>query len=148
MHRRKLYLLTLVAGGMSLGHHLDHVVRGNHVGWPVSGEVNAFTASLAIYPIVVTGLLLYRAGIVGAGFWALVSSGGAAFLGFLHFGPMAIEPPADIIDLYASPILGWFWFSWLVAFVALLAITSTYETRLWYAERRTGSVLGTGRAGS
>ena len=139
MHRRTLYTLTLLAAGMSLGHHLDHVIRGNHVGWPVSGEINAFTASLVIYPIIVTGLALYRARIVGPGFWALVSGGGALFLGAIHFSPMAIEPPADIIDRYASPVVGWFWFTWLVAFVALLAITCVYEVRAWYAGRRAAS---------
>jgi hypothetical protein len=45
---------------MSLGHHLDHLIRGNAVGWPVTEEVNAFTASLVVYPIIIIGLLLYR----------------------------------------------------------------------------------------
>ena len=75
-----LYRLTWLALAMSLGHHLDHLIRGNAVGWPVTDEVNAFTASLVVYPIIVIGLLLYRAGRVGPGFWALVSGGGAAFV--------------------------------------------------------------------
>jgi hypothetical protein len=38
-----LYRLTWLALVLSLGHHLDHLIRGNAVGWPVTGEVNAFT---------------------------------------------------------------------------------------------------------
>jgi hypothetical protein len=70
MHRRILYQLTWLAATMSL----DHLIRGNAVGWPLTEEVNAFTASLVVYPIIATGLLLYHAGRVGPGFWALVSA--------------------------------------------------------------------------
>jgi DMSO/TMAO reductase YedYZ heme-binding membrane subunit len=69
MHSRTLYRLTYLAAAMSLGHHLDHVIRHNAVGWPLTDQVNAFTFSLVIYPIIVTGLLLYRAGRVGARWW-------------------------------------------------------------------------------
>ena len=60
MHRRILYQLTWVAAAMSLGHHLDHLIRHNAVGWPLTEEVNAFTASLVVYPVIATGLLLYK----------------------------------------------------------------------------------------
>jgi hypothetical protein len=80
MHRRILYGLTYLAATLSLAHHIDHVIRHNAVGWPLTGEVNAFTMSLIIYPIIITGLLLYQAGRVGPGFWALVSGGGAVFV--------------------------------------------------------------------
>jgi hypothetical protein len=131
-----LYRLTWLAAAMSLGHHLDHLIRGNAVGWPVTEEVNAFTASLIVYPIIAAGLLLYRAGRVGPGFWALVSGGGAVFVGAVHFGPAAVEPPELILDPYDPPLLGWLAFGWLVAFVAVLAITSVYETRVWWQQRR------------
>jgi len=136
MHRRILYQLTWLAAAMSLGHHLDHLIRGNAVGWPLTEEVNAFTASLVVYPIIATGLLLYHAGRVGPGFWALVSGGGAAFVAAVHFGPAAVEPPELILDHYQPPILGWLAFGWLVAFVAVLAITPVYETRLWAQQRQ------------
>jgi hypothetical protein len=131
-----LYRLTWLAAAMSLGHHVDHLIRGNAVGWPVTEEVNAFTASLIVYPIIAAGLLLYRAGRVGPGFWALVSGGGAVFVGAVHFGPAAVEPPELILDHYDPPLLGWLAFGWLVAFVAVLAITSVYETRVWWQQRR------------
>jgi len=136
MHDRTLYRLTLLAAAMSLGHHLDHLIRGNAVGWPVTGQVNAFTASLLVYPVIITGLLLYRAGRVGPGFWALVSGGGAAFVAAVHFGPAAVEPPELILDHYQTPVLGWLAFAWLLIFVAVLAITCVYETRLWAQQRQ------------
>lgn len=149
MHRRILYWLTCLAAAMSLGHHVDHVIRDNAVGWPLTDEVNAFTFSLIVYPVIATGLLLYRAGRVGPGFWALVSGGGAAFVGAVHFGPSAVEPPELILDHYDPPILGWLAFTWLVAFVTLLAVTSLYETRLWWRQRRarhaTQPAAGAGR---
>jgi hypothetical protein len=136
MHDRTLYRLTWLAAALSLGHHLDHLIRGNAVGWPVTGQVNAFTISLVVYPIIIIGLLLYRAGRVGPGFWALVSGGGAVFVSVVHFGPAAVEPPELILDHYDTPILGWLAFGWLVVFVTVLVITCVYETRLWAQQRQ------------
>jgi hypothetical protein len=136
MHSRTLYRLTWLAAALSLGHHLDHVIRHNAVGWPLTDQVNAFTLSLVVYPVIATGLLLYRAGRVGPGFWALVSGGGAVFVSAVHFGPSAVEPPEMILGGYGLSILGWLAFAWLVTFVAVLAITSLYETRLWWRQRQ------------
>jgi hypothetical protein len=136
MHDRTLYRLTWLAAALSLGHHLDHLIRHNAVGWPVTDQVNAFTASLIVYPVIITGLLLYRAGRVGPGFWALVSGGGAVFVAAVHFGPAAVEPPQLILDPYQPSILGWLAFGWLVTFVTVLAITCLYETRLWTQRRQ------------
>ena len=136
MHSAVLYRLTYLAAAMSLGHHLDHAIRHNAVGWPLTEEVNTFTWSLGIYPIIGTGLLAYRAGRVGPGFWALVSGGGAAFVSAVHFGPVAVEPPERILGGYDPPVLGWLAFAWLVTFVAVLAITCLYETRLWWQQRK------------
>ena len=136
MHSRTLYRLTWLAAALSLGHHLDHVIRHNAVGWPLTDQVNAFTLSLVVYAVIATGLLLYRAGRVGPGFWALVSGGGAVFVSAVHFGPSAVEPPEMILGGYGLSILGWLAFAWLVTFVAVLAITSLYETRLWWRQRQ------------
>jgi hypothetical protein len=145
---RRLYLLIALAVIMSVGHHVDHVIRGNNVGWPIDSEVNAFTFSLLIYPLILIGLLLYRAGRVGPGFWVFVSAGGALFLGFIHFAPAAIEPPREIVDPYDSPVLGWLALAWLVAFIGVLAFTSLYEARLQRRRRRdSGGSRRAGRAG-
>ena len=133
---RGLYVLIGLALLFAIGHHVDHVIRGNHVGWPINGQVNAFTYSLGIYPAILTGLLLYRACVVGPGFWIFLSAGGALFLAAIHFGPFAIEPPQDIIGLYEPPILGWLAFGWLVGLIAVLIIATVYEIRLWLSAHR------------
>lgn len=130
-----LYRLTYLAALLSLGHHIDHAIRGNHGGWPLTGDVNAFTYSLSIYPAILIGLYLYRTGRVGPGFWVFLSGGGLIFLTAIHLSPIAIEPPGDIIGMYDPPILGWFAFAWLLALLAVLTITCAYELRLWLGER-------------
>jgi hypothetical protein len=127
---RVLYGLIALAVVLSLGHHIDHVIRGNNVGWPVEPEVNAFTYSLAIYPLILSGLILHRAGRVGPGFWAFLSGGGALFLAVIHFAPEAIEPPSEIVDPYDVAAFGWLAFAWLVVFVGVLVFTFAYELRL------------------
>jgi hypothetical protein len=42
MQDRILYRLTWLAMALSLGHHLDHLIRGDAVGWSLTDEVNAF----------------------------------------------------------------------------------------------------------
>jgi len=133
---RMLYGLIFVAMLMSLGHHIDHVIRGNHVGWPLTEHVTPFTYSLGVYPLIVLGLYLYASGRVGPGFWALLSGSGALFVAAIHFGPAAVEPPADIINLYEPRILGWLAFVWLVVFVMVLVATCLYELRLWFRQRK------------
>jgi hypothetical protein len=127
---RVLYGLIALAVVLSLGHHIDHVIRGNNVGWPVDPEVNAFTYSLAIYPLIVIGLILHRAGKVGPGFWAFLSGGGALFLAVIHFAPDSIEPPSEIVDPYDVAAFGWLALAWLVVFVGALVFTFAYELRL------------------
>ena len=136
--RTVIYRLTLLAAAMSLGHHLDHVIRGNAIGWPLTPDVNAFTISLGIYPVLATGLLLTWRGLVGPGFWALLSGGGAAFVSAVHFGPLAVEPPELIHAGHDSAAVGWVAFAWLIGFVGVLIVTCVYEARAWYNERRTG----------
>jgi hypothetical protein len=139
MHDRRLYILTFIAMFMSVGHHIDHIIRGTHVGWPLTPEINAFTFSLAIYPAILLGLWLYSTYRVGPGFWVFLSGGGAIFLGVIHFGPGAVEPPQAIIGPYEQAAVGWFAFAWLVALVGVLVVTSLYELSLWLRQRRSGA---------
>jgi hypothetical protein len=130
---RILYGLVFLAMFMSLGHHIDHVIRGNNVGWPLTEHVTPFTYSLGIYPLILLGL--YASGRVGPGFWAILSGSGALFVAAIHFGPAAVEPPAEIINLYEPRIVGWLAFLWLMVFVGVLVATCLYELRSWFAQR-------------
>src|SRR5215469_11665673 len=42
--------------GFGLLHHIDHVLRVDHSGWPFRPEVNPFTFSLLAYPILLFAL--------------------------------------------------------------------------------------------
>lgn len=132
-----LYGLIALAGLLSVGHHLDHAIRGNHLGWPLTAEVTPFTYSLGVYPLILLGLFLYRSRRVGPGYWALLSGAGVLFVGATHFGPAALEPPADIIALYEPRLIGWFAFAWLVVFVAVLVGLGLYGAYWWSRQRRT-----------
>ncbi len=136
MQNRILYGLIYLATFMSLGHHIDHIIRGNNVGWPLTEHVTPFTYSLGVYPLIILGLYLYASGRVGPGYWAILSGSGALFVAAIHFGPAAVEPPADIINLYEPRIVGWLAFAWLVVFVAVLVVTSLYEGYSWFRQRR------------
>lgn len=48
--RRSLALLG-VATIVGLIHHTDHVLRGDHSGWPFASQVTPFTFSLVVYPL-------------------------------------------------------------------------------------------------
>ena len=131
-----LYGLIILAGLLSVGHHLDHAIRGNHLGWPFTAEITPFTYSLGVYPLIFLGTFLYRSRRVGPGYWVLLSGAGVLFVGATHFGPAALEPPADIIALYEPRLIGWFAFAWLVVFVAVLAGMCLYGAYRWSQQRR------------
>lgn len=128
---RRLLQLIVVSTVFGLGHHLDHIIRGNHVGWPVTPEINAFTYSLSIYPIIVVGLYVTLRDRVGARYWFVVAFIGLGMLGTIHLGPWAIEPPHDIINPYQSPILGYLALAWLLGLLGTLLITAVYAGRQW-----------------
>jgi hypothetical protein len=125
------YLLFGAATLLGAAHHVDHVVRGNHVGWPVGPEVNPFTYSLAIYPLVGLGFALAYTGRAGVRYWAGVMTAGVGMLVFFHLSPWAVEPPADVILPYANPVVGYLAFGLLLALIAVTAVGVAYTLLLW-----------------
>jgi hypothetical protein len=53
----KLGLLTLALGVL---HHIDHVLRVDHSGWPFTPAVTPFTYSLSVYPAI--AIILFARG--------------------------------------------------------------------------------------
>jgi hypothetical protein len=127
----RLYALIAIPTLLGVAHHVDHVVRGNHVGWPVAPEVNSFTYSLVIYPVIGLGLYLTVTDRVGARYWVGTAAFGAVLLWFFHFSPWAVEPPADVILPYANPLVGYAAFAVLIALVCSLLVTTGYATYRW-----------------
>ena len=68
--RLRRWLLIAAASVTIFGffHHVDHVVRGNHSGWPFEQEVTPFTFSLLIYALLLPGLYLTWRGRLMAGY--------------------------------------------------------------------------------
>ena len=52
-HKNILYY-TIGLTFISILHHIDHILRYDHSGWPFKPNVNAFTFSLVVYPIIFT----------------------------------------------------------------------------------------------
>ena len=50
--------LILLAAGLGILHHTDHVLRFDHSGWPFRPEVSPFTYSLLVYPLLLAVFLL------------------------------------------------------------------------------------------
>ena len=71
-------------------HHVDHVIRGNHSGWPFQEEVTPFTFSLLIYVLLLPGLYLTARGRLMAGYWLFTAFVGLALVVWVHFVPTGI----------------------------------------------------------
>ena len=130
-------LLALVGLAMAVGglHHLDHVIRGNHVGWPVVPEVTTFTFSLAFYPLVALGLVLTLAGRVDVRYWLAVSAGGLLTVSLVHFGPWAIEPPHHVTGPHESALASTLALTVVGALIGTLLVATGYAAFRWRADR-------------
>src|SRR3712207_5270034 len=80
-------------------HHVDHVVRGNHSGWPFEEAVTPFTFSLLIYALLLPGLYLTMQGRLMAGYWLFTAIAALALVLSVHFVGAEREAPAR--DIYA-----------------------------------------------
>ena len=85
-------------------HHIDHIVRGNHIGWPFSRIATPFTFSLLVYPALLAGIYLTRRRRAWAGYWLAVAVPILALVVFVHLIPHAgYEAPPDLYIPYADP---------------------------------------------
>ncbi|WP_436347502.1 hypothetical protein [Natronorubrum sp. FCH18a] len=135
----RLSVLIVLATVFGIGHHLDHIVRGNHVGWPLIPEITVFTYTLLIYPLLVIGLYLTLTERVGAGYWAVLLGTLLLVVTVVHFGPWAIEPPADILGPYENVYVGYGAVAWLLGFVGTLLAGTVYSVHRWRCTRSTAS---------
>jgi hypothetical protein len=106
--RRLLLIFASSATVFGVLHHVDHVVRGNHSGWPFQAEVTPFTFSLLIYALILPGIYMTAKGKRVAGYHLFVAVVGLALLGGVHFVPTGEQesPIHDIYMVYESPVAG------------------------------------------
>ena len=133
---RLFYVFVLLPTVLGAVHHLDHIVRGNHVGWPLTPEVNAVTDSLAIYPLLAVSLYLTVTERAEAGYWAGFLVFSAGMLAYFHISPWAVEPPQDVIVPYDSAVFGYAAFVVVLALIASTVVGSVYGAVLWYRTER------------
>jgi hypothetical protein len=119
--------LLFAAAGVAIFavlHHVDHVIRGNHSGWPFQEAVTPFTFSLLIYALLLPGLYLSSRGRLMAGYWLFTAMAGLALVVWVHFVPTADyeAPMEDIYAVYGSALLG------LLALVVLAGLVSSLVT--------------------
>ena len=78
--RTKLRIRLLIAAAcvtiFAILHHVDHVIRGNHSGWPFQEAVTPFTFSLLSYALLLPGLYLTAKGGLMAGYWLFTAGAG------------------------------------------------------------------------
>lgn len=135
----KFRISLLVAAGCTTAfgimHHVDHVVRGNHSGWPFEQAITPFTFSLLIYALLLPGLYLTARGRLMARYWLFTSVVGLALVIWVHFIPTGDyeAPIEDIYAVYGSPLAGLFALvalAGLVASLTMLAIAAIQTLRL------------------
>ncbi len=119
----RTWLLVAAASVTIFGffHHVDHVVRGNHSGWPVEEAVTPFTFSLLIYVLLLPGLYLTARGHLMAKYWLFTAVVGLALVIWVHFVPTGDyeAPIEDIYAVYGSPMAG------LLALIVLAGLVSS-----------------------
>ena len=132
----RIWLLVLAGCTTVFGfmHHVDHVVRGNHSGWPFEQAITPFTFSLLIYALLLPGLYLTAKGRLMPRYWLFTAVVGLAVVVWVHFVPTGdYEAPIDdIYAVYGSPPAGLFALVVLVGLVtslAILAIASAQALR-------------------
>ena len=105
-------------------HHVDHVIRGNHSGWPFQEAVTPFTFSLLIYVLLLPGLYLSSKGRLMAGYWLFTAVVGLLLVVWVHFVPTRDyeAPIEDIYTVYDSTLSG------LLALLVLAGLVSSLVT--------------------
>lgn len=103
--QRPVTMAVLTAASLGALHHLDHLVRGD-AGWPATGEVNAFTYSLAMYPVVAFELYLAHRGRNMRRYRMTVAVVAFALVAAVHFGPVATDRLSHVYASYDPPLLG------------------------------------------
>ncbi len=134
--RLRRWLLIAAAGVTIFGilHHVDHVVRGNHSGWPFQDPVTPFTFSLLVYALLLPGLYLTARGRLMAGYWLFTAVVALALVISVHFvGEEREAPIRDIYGVYDNPAAGFLTvtdLAMLIASLVVLAVIALQALRL------------------
>jgi hypothetical protein len=89
----------VLAAALAIGflHHIDHILRVDHSGWPFRPDVTPFTWSLAVYPLLVSALVLRHRP------WLRVALVGAV-LAAVQTAHIVVETPEQQFQTWASGV--------------------------------------------
>ena len=144
--RRGLLVMGAATTIFGVLHHVDHVVRGNHSGWPFRSEITPFTFSLLVYALLLPGLYMNLRGRLAAGWWLFTAVVALALVTFVHFlgGEEREAPIRDIYMVYDSPVAGLLALAVLAALlVSLVVLVATAFRALGTRYRVTEGRIGT-----
>jgi hypothetical protein len=129
--RRVLLGLGCVVTVFGVLHHVDHVVRGNHSGWPFEEAVTPFTFSLLVYALLLPGIFMNLRGRVAAGWWLFTAAVALALVTWVHFlgGEEREAPIRDIYAVYENAAWG------VLALVVLYGLVASLAALLVAALR-------------
>ncbi len=133
-----MLILGCVVTVLAVLHHVDHVVRGNHSGWPFEEAVTPFTFSLLIYALLLPGIFMNLRGRVAAGWWLFTAAVALALVSFVHFmgGEKREAPIRDIYAVYGNPV--WGAMALVVLYGLVFSLVALFVTALGAVlERRT-----------
>ncbi len=119
-------------------HHVDHVVRGDHSGWPFEEAVTPFTFSLLIYALLLPGLYLTAKGRLMAGYWLFTAVLGLTLLLWVHLVPTRVyeAPIRDIYGVYDSPVVGFLAVADLTVLIVSAAVVAGVAIQALRINRR------------
>ncbi len=135
--RRWLLIAGISVTFFGILHHVDHVVRGNHSGWPFQDVVTPFTFSLLIYALLLPGLYLTWRGRLMARYWLFTAAVLFIVVTLAHFvGAEREAPIRDIYGVYDSPAWGFLALADLWAIFVSLALLAGVAIHSRRATRR------------
>ena len=131
MRDKKLIILWVLIIVLSLGHDIDHMVRGD-MRLRLSGESLPILIILSIkYAILGLGLFFYLNNKLGPGVLAILAGSGAVLGWLAHFSPFSDQTPQFIYRAYESPAAGALAVALLSGLMFALIITTVYAQYLW-----------------
>ena len=105
--RRRLLVSAIAVTVFGVLHHIDHSIRGNHVGWPLIDRVTPFTYSFGVYLLLLPGIYLTLRGKAWSGYWLVTGLITLGLVTWVHFGPSPeAESLPEIYGPYGNAVLG------------------------------------------
>jgi hypothetical protein len=128
---KKLAALVALIILLSLGHGIDHVVRGDFRLQLDTESMPRYAIIVAQYAILGFGLYFYLKNKVGPLFWSIVAGIGVVLAWLAHFSPFSEQTPQTIYRAYATPAAGTAAVSVLALLMLTLVATAVYSQYLW-----------------